>query len=225
MQGLNAGTIIVADDHPLFRDALRQAIQVLRPFHRVEMAGDFESVIAHISAARDVDLVLLDLNMPGNIGFTGLLRLRSEYPEVPILVVSATEDASTISRSLEIGASGFIPKSTDAEGIREAIAAVLQGDMWLPPDFELDAEGDNEFSRTMERLQSLTPQQNRVLAMLSEGLLNKQIAYELGVSEATVKAHVSAVLTKLDVDSRTQAVILLGRLGLNGSAESTSATI
>lgn len=222
---MNVGTIIVADDHPLFRDALRRAIEALGVRYSVLMAGDFESVIAHVSSGRDPDLVLLDLNMPGNSGFSGLLRLRSEHPEVPVVIVSATEDVSTIGRSLELGASGFIPKSTDAEGIREAIAAVLAGGIWLPPDFELDAEGESEFARTMERLQSLTPQQNRVLGMLGEGLLNKQIAYELGVSEATVKAHVSAVLTKLGVDSRTQAVILLGRLGLNGTAESSSVPI
>lgn len=221
---MNAGTIIVADDHPLFRDALRSAIETLATRYQVEMAGDFESVVAHICAG-DTDLVLLDLNMPGNNGFTGLLRLRSQHPEIPVVIVSATEDAPTIGRSLELGASGFIPKSTDAVGIRAAISAVLAGDIWLPPDVDLEAEGDSEFARTMERLQSLTPQQNRVLGMLGEGLLNKQIAYELGVSEATVKAHVSAVLTKLGVDSRTQAVILLGRLGLNGTAESSSVPI
>lgn len=217
-----AGTIIVADDHPLFRDALRQAIEGLNPEHAVETVGDFDQVMELVSALSEAELVLLDLNMPGNNGFSGLLRLRAEWPGVPVVIVSATEDAATVSRSLEMGASGFIPKSIDTAQIGEAIAAVLDGEVWLPPEMEIDSAADSEFSNLVERLRSLTPQQNRVLGMLGEGLLNKQIAYELGVSEATVKAHVSAILTKLDVDSRTQAVILLGRLGMAGTPEGDS---
>lgn len=216
---MNAGTIIVADDHPLFRDALRGAIEGLVDNYKVRTAGSFEEVIVAIESADDAEMVLLDLKMPGNNGFAGLLRLRKEHPDLPVLVVSASEDAVTIGRTLEAGASGFIPKSTDPEQIGTAINAVLAGGIWLPPDYEPESADDGEFAAIAQRLQSLTPQQNRVLSMLGEGLLNKQIAYELGVSEATVKAHVSAVLTKLGVDSRTQAVIMLGRLGMTRTGD------
>lgn len=208
-----SGKIIVADDHPLFRDALRQAIESMPESYDVAMAGDFDGVLEIINSGLDADLLLLDLKMPGSHGFSGLLRLRAEYPGLPVIIVSATEDMTTIRHAVQAGASGFIPKSTGASDIRNAIATVLEGGIWHPPDFDFDGEEDEEFSALAKRVQSLTPQQNRVLSMLGEGLLNKQIAYELGVSEATVKAHVSAVLTKLEVDSRTQAVIVLGRLG------------
>lgn len=210
-----AGTIIVADDHPLFRDALHRAIEGLALPQTVELAGDYERVEALIAGAEEVDLVLLDLNMPGNKGFSGLLRLRAEYPEIPVMVISATEDGATIRRVLDLGASGFIPKSSQLPEIREAIGAVLGGSVWVPANVDTESEEDSEFAELAERLKTLTPQQGKVLGMLGEGLLNKQIAYELGVSEATVKAHVSAVLLKLGVDSRTQAVIVLGRLGVD----------
>ncbi len=211
---MTLGAIIVADDHPLFRDALRQAIEGLGSTYRVEMAAAFEEVEKLLEKIPDAELVLLDLNMPGNNGLSGLLRLRSSWPAVPVVIVSANEEASTIRRSLDIGASGYITKSASAEHIREAIASVLEGNVWVPSDIDIGNSDDREMGELIHRLQTLTPQQNRVLSMLGEGLLNKQIAYELGVSEATVKAHVSAVLLKLGVDSRTQAVIALGRLGL-----------
>lgn len=208
------GLIIVADDHPLFRDALRQAIDGLVETRSVEMAGDLDRVEELVAGSDEIDLVLLDLNMPGSKGLSGLLRLRSEHPELPVVVVSATEDAITIRRALELGASGFIPKSANMSEIRTAISAVLDGDIWAPAPAEAENVEDVEFHELAQRLKTLTPQQGKVLGMLGEGLLNKQIAYELGVSEATIKAHVSAVLLKLGVESRTQAVIALGRLGL-----------
>lgn len=210
---MTSGTIIIADDHPLFRDALRQAIEGMTTKFDVATAGDFDEAIGVIASASNVELVLLDLNMPGNKGFSGLMRIRADFPALPVVIVSAMEDPATISRSLEFGAAGYIPKSTDAGSIARAIETVLAGEIWLPADIDINAD-DTEFSDMLQRLQSLTPQQNRVLGMLGEGLLNKQIAYELSVSEATVKAHVSAVLTKLGVDSRTQAVIVLGKLGI-----------
>ncbi|MGI9399800.1 MAG: response regulator transcription factor [Rhizobiaceae bacterium] len=213
---MTSGTIIIADDHPLFRDALRHAIEGMATKYDVATAGDFDEALDVISSTANIDLVLLDLNMPGNKGFSGLMRIRADFPALPVVIVSALEDSATISRSLEFGASGYIPKSTDAGDIARAIETVLAGEIWLPPDIDINAE-DTELSDMMQRLQSLTPQQSRVLGMLGEGLLNKQIAYELSVSEATVKAHVSAVLTKLGVDSRTQAVIILGKLGIGES--------
>jgi DNA-binding NarL/FixJ family response regulator len=160
----------------------------------------------------DVDLILLDLRMPGVRGFSGLMYLRAQYPTVPIIVVSANDDPGVIRRCMDFGASGFIPKTLGIEAMREAIAGVFEGGIWTPPDVDLGRGADAETADLMARLGSLTPQQVRVLMMLSEGLLNKQIAYELGVSEATVKAHVSAILQKLGVDSRTQAVIAASKI-------------
>ena len=149
--------------------------------------------------------------MPGVHGFSGLLFLRSERPGVPVIVVSANEDRAVMRHCIEFGAVGLIPKSLDVETMRAAIRKVIEGGQWTPPDLRPAQQPNREASALARRLSSLTPQQVRVMMMLSQGLLNKQIAYELSVSEATVKAHVSAILQKLDVDSRTQAVILAAR--------------
>lgn len=204
---------VIADDHPLFRGALKQAIAGLADVSSVLEAGDFESVKAIVAAHEDIDLVLLDLSMPGASGLSGLISLRGVHATVPVVIVSAQDDPETIRRALELGASGFISKSASMDDIRSAIEAVLSGEISAPGDIDLGVERDPEISDLIKRLQSLTPQQTRVLGMLAEGLLNKQIAYELGVSEATIKAHVSAILQKLGVDSRTQAVILLSKIG------------
>jgi DNA-binding NarL/FixJ family response regulator len=209
----SSATIVVADDHPLFRGALRQAIGSLIPDARVLEATGLDDLQATLCRERDVDLILLDLTMPGVQGFSGLIFLRAQHPETPVVIVSANEDPVVIRRAVEFGASGFIPKSLDTQRIGEAIQAVLAGDAWTPPDVDLSAGEDRETADVVRRLATLTPQQVRVLMMLSEGLLNKQIAYELSVSEATVKAHVSAILQKLAVDSRTQAVIAATRIG------------
>ena len=206
-------TIIIADDHPLFRDALRQAVIGMEGRQAIVEAGDFAAARKAAGAHADADLMLLDLAMPGVSGFSGLMALRSEFASLPIVIVSATDDATTIRRALELGASGFISKSASMDEIRGAVRAVLAGDIAAPSGIELGVERDPEISDLIKRLQALTPQQTRVLGMLAEGLLNKQIAYELGVSEATIKAHVSAILQKLGVDSRTQAVILLSKIG------------
>ena len=205
--------LVIADDHPLFRGALREAVTGL--FGRVEVAeaGTFEEVGELLErGAGDVDLILLDLRMPGVRGFSGLMYLRAQYPSLPIVVVSASDDPAVIRRCIDFGASGFIPKTLGIEALRQAIACVLQGEVWTPPDVDLALHSDGETAALIARLSTLTPQQVRVLMMLSGGLLNKQIAYELGVSEATVKAHVSAILQKLGVESRTQAVIAAGKI-------------
>ncbi|ACE99477.1 two component transcriptional regulator, LuxR family [Rhodopseudomonas palustris TIE-1] len=204
--------LIIADDHPLFRDALRLAVAGVVSSAKIGEVGSFEDLTAMLEREGDVDLVLLDLKMPGISGFSGLIYLRAQYPAIPVVVVSASDDVETIRRSLDFGASGFVPKRFGVEKLGEAILRVLDGDVWVPPDVDLSAAADPETSKLRDRLVTLTPQQVRVLMMLSEGLLNKQIAYELGVSEATIKAHVSAILQKLGVESRTQAVIAAAKI-------------
>ena len=204
---------MIADDHPLFRGALKQALAGIGGEPEILEAGDFETARSIVAANDDLDLILLDLAMPGVSGLSGLVTLRGIQAGVPVVIVSAHDDPETIRRALSLGASGFISKSSSMEHIREAICTVLAGGIWSPSDIDLGVEADPEISDLIQRLQSLTPQQSRVLSMLAEGLLNKQIAYELGVSEATIKAHVSAVLQKLGVDSRTQAVIQLSKIG------------
>jgi DNA-binding NarL/FixJ family response regulator len=203
---------VIADDHPLFRGALREAVSGLFQHVEIGEAGSFEDVAKLLEGGGEVDLILLDLNMPGVRGFSGLMYLRAQYPSVPIVVVSANDDPTVIRRCMDLGTSGFIPKTLGIEEMRAAIKRVLEGGVWTPPDVDLSAGADTETANLMARLASLTPQQVRVLMMLSEGLLNKQIAYELGVSEATVKAHVSAILQKLGVESRTQAVITAAKI-------------
>jgi DNA-binding NarL/FixJ family response regulator len=204
--------LVIADDHPLLRGALREAVSGLFEGTEIAEAGSFDEVAKQLDKGGDVDLILLDLTMPGVRGFSGLMFLRAQYPSVPVVVVSANDDPAVIRRCMDFGASGFIPKTLGIEEIREAIMRVLKGGVWTPPDVDLAGGSDAEASAMMARLASLTPQQVRVLMMLSEGLLNKQIAYELSVSEATVKAHVSAILQKLGVESRTQAVIAAAKI-------------
>ncbi len=204
--------LLIADDHPLFRGALREAVNGLFDRADIAEAGTFEEVTELLERGSDVDLILLDLRMPGVRGFSGLMYLRAQYPSLPIVVVSANDDPAVIRRCMEFGASGFIPKTLGVDALRQAVGQVLQGEVWTPPDVDLQRDADAESAAVIARLSTLTPQQVRVLMMLSGGLLNKQIAYELGVSEATVKAHVSAILQKLGVESRTQAVIAAGKI-------------
>lgn len=204
--------IVIADDHPLFRGALRQALTDGQFNLDIAEAGSLDEVIAAIEGSAETDLILLDLAMPGVKGFSGLIYLRAQYPGIPIVVVSASEEPAIIRRCIEFGASGFVPKSAGADTIREAFGEVLGGRIWTPPDIDLTEAEEDGIADLVARIATLTPQQVRVLMMLSEGLLNKQIAFQLNVSEATVKAHVSAILQKLGVESRTQAVIAASRI-------------
>ncbi len=197
-----AVTIVVADDHPLVRDALRHALQQAIAGVRVLEAASLPEALALIGEVGPIDLVLLDLNMPGMDGFTGLAALRAAEPALPVAIVSATSDPAVMRRAIEIGAAGFLPKSAPLEVIAQAIRQILDGEIWLPPESEAAAADE-----IADRARELTPQQLKVLSMISQGLPNKQIAYALQVSEPTVKAHVTAILRKLGVNSRTQAVI------------------
>ncbi len=215
--------IIIADDHPLFRAALRQAVNQAVPDALTVEVESIKALQDAVDAHPDADLVLLDLNMPGAHGFSGLVFMRGQYPGLPVVVVSGSEELQVMRRSIDYGASGFIPKSAPLPTIIQAIQDVLGGDVWLPEGVAERIErlqGDTtDFS---EKLASLTPQQFRVLGMLAEGLLNKQIAYDLDVSEATIKAHITAVFRKLGVRNRTQAVIAIQQMEIDPSDTSLS---
>ena len=223
MEQLEKYRLVIADDHPLFRGALREAISGVLEQVDIAEAGTFDDVVALLERGSDVDLVLLDLTMPGVRGFSGLMYMRAQYPSVPVIVVSANDDPTTIRRCMDFGASGFIPKTLGVDAMRAAISRILNGGVWTPPDVDLTAGSNAEAAELMARMATLTPQQVRVLMMLSEGLLNKQIAYQLSVSEATVKAHVSAILQKLGVESRTQAVIAAAKMEAGQWSQGASA--
>lgn len=206
-------TILIADDHPLFRAAMRQAL--------VDIVGDSILEVASFSEAYEaveendeIELVFLDLNMPGNEGLTGLTELRTQFPSVLVVIVSAEEDPTLIRRAIDLGASGYIPKSTPLPQIADAVNKVLDGEQWLPGNIndaisQLENQQDKAFA---DKLAQLTPHQFKVLKMMADGLLNKQIAYELDISESTVKQHVSAVLRKLEVINRTKAGVLFKQM-------------
>jgi DNA-binding NarL/FixJ family response regulator len=208
-------TLLIADDHPLFREALRGAVARALPDARLCEADSVAALHVLVEAEPDADLLLLDLNMPGAQGFSALVHLRALHPQLPIVVVSAREEPAVMRRALDHGAMGFIPKSANAATLGEAITAVLDGDRWAPPAALSAPAAAHDEHDAARRLRELTPSQFRVLQMIGAGLLNKQIAYELGVSEATVKAHVTAVLRKLGANNRTQAVLIAGRLALD----------
>jgi len=209
--------ILIADDHPLFRAALTQAALAAAPECQVREAEDLDGVLTRLETEPDVDLVLLDLHMPGNHGLAGLAAIRAQFPAVAVAVCSGNDDPRVVRRALDHGAAGFIPKRTSMTDIRRAIGAILDCQTWLPEDIRAALEktaSDPADSALAHRLASLTPQQFRVLALIAEGLLNKQIADRLDVRERTVKAHVTAIFEKLGVRNRTQASVLLRELAL-----------
>jgi DNA-binding NarL/FixJ family response regulator len=211
-------TLLIADDHPLFREALRGVAARLLPDARIREAEDADALYALVEAEPDADLLLLDLNMPGARGFSSLVHLRAAHPQLPVVMVSAREEPETMRRALDHGAMGFIPKSSDAATLAAALQRVLDGERWAPESARSAPATGEEERGVAARVRELTPQQFRVLQMLGEGLLNKQIGYELGVSEATIKAHMTAILRKLGASNRTQAVLIAGRLALDPGA-------
>jgi len=213
--GMAANKIIIADDHPLFRAALAQALQQALATPDIVTVGSFADLSAQLAEHDDADLLLLDLNMPGSRGYSALVHARSVAPALPVIVISAFESAKVATASMAHGAAGFIPKSAPRETMAEAIQTVLGGDTWQPQEALPEGSDANSFTQKLARL---TPQQQRVLVMLTEGLLNKQIALDLGISEATVKAHITAILRKLGVQTRTQAVIAARSLEIDWRA-------
>lgn len=209
---MGATRILIVDDHPLFREALKQAVAGGVANATVLLAGSLDAATAVLDAEDDFDLILLDLRMPGVQGLSGLIYLRAQYPNVPVAVITAADDLGLVQKALNLNASGFIPKTSGIETIIAAVNDVLKGEIWVPEGYSQPSAADKEAEEIARRVSTLTAQQIRVLMMLKEGLLNKQIAYELNVSEATIKAHVSAILQKLNVSSRTQAVIAAARI-------------
>lgn len=209
-------TFIVADDHPLFREALIHAIGNCVGEAAIIEADSLDTLQAVVEANPGADLLLLDLNMPGVSGFSALAYIRNNHASLPTVIVSAMDDPAVIRRSIQHGASGFIPKSSAIATLEEGIQAVLDGEVWIPDGIDLqDDRLDSEEAGIAAAVSSLTPHQFRVLMMLGEGLLNKQIAYQLSVSEATIKAHVTAILRKMHVNNRTQAVLAVQKLRIN----------
>ncbi len=208
---------IIADDHPLFRVALSQALQaILGAEALLFQAHSMAQLWPLLRSHPDTQLILLDLKLPDAEGFAGLTALRTEYPDISVLMVSAIEDPAVIKQALQLGAAAYLPKSAPLEVLSEAVSAVLAGERWLPAELK-DAVSqaadliDQQFAGALEQL---TPQQFRVLKMIADGLLNKQIAYEMNVQETTVKQHVSAILRKLEVNNRTLAGIMFEKLKL-----------
>ncbi|HCM04780.1 MAG TPA: DNA-binding response regulator [Oceanospirillales bacterium] len=212
---LQAANIIIADDHPLFRTALKGTLLAQMPSAMIKEAGDLVTLQACVEDNHDADLILLDLHMPGAEGFSSLIFLNANYPNIPVIIISAHEESDIIRRAIDHGANGFLPKSSSAEDIYEAIDEVLKGGIWIPKHVsEQQAIADDEMNAA-DAIASLTPKQFRVGTMVSKGLLNKQIAYELNITEATVKAHMTEIFRKLGVNSRTQVVMTFGQLAIN----------
>ncbi|MEI2735443.1 MAG: response regulator transcription factor [Rhodoblastus sp.] len=203
---------LVVDDHPLFREALESAVRTAYPKAEVVEAASIDEAMAHIERRPGFDLALIDLSMPSVRGFEGVLSVRARYPGLPVIVVSGLEDPRIVAEAMNCGVSGFVPKSAKKGELTDAIRRVMSGEVFVPASYSPPAQAAEKSGKPKkqdfaERLATLTPQQLRVLGMLRQGLLNKQIAYELDVGETTVKAHVSEILRKLNVASRTQAVI------------------
>jgi len=206
----------VADDHPLFRNAILGVIKTHYPDSLVSQSMNLDDTIRDLEKNDETDLLLLDLHMPGSTDLFGLIMVREKFPSIPVAIISAAEEPSTVSRAMGHGASGYIPKSCSPQQIQLAIGAILDGNRWVPKDFESCLTPlDNEEKDLAAKLATLTPQQYRVLCFLREGWLNKQIGFEMGVTEATIKAHITAIFRKLGISNRTQAAIMLGKLSLD----------
>jgi DNA-binding NarL/FixJ family response regulator len=211
-------SFLIVDDHPLFREALHAAVGLSAPQAKVVEATSIEGALQLLATGLQIDLILLDLSMPGITGVSGLMQVRAAHPKLPVLVVSGNEDPKIVREALLLGIAGYVPKSTSKEELAGVIDGVFKGQVYVPPHLraalEADVEGLEE-QALLDRVRNLTPQQRRVLLMLREGMQNKQIAYELNVAETTVKAHVSEILRKLKVFSRTKAVVEIAKLDIS----------
>lgn len=215
----------IADDHPLFRSALVAVINQHFSDATISESYDLDSTLSALENYSDIDLLLLDLSMPGSQDLFGLITIREKFPSIPVAIVSATENEVMINRALGHGASGYIPKSAAVEVLHQAIRTLTDGERWIPENVRLITLAISEEEKSLAaKVATLTPQQYKVLCHLREGWLNKQIGYELGVTEATVKAHITAIFRKLGVSNRTQAVIMLSELSMDKSESQINLT-
>ncbi|NIB40232.1 response regulator transcription factor [Pseudomaricurvus alkylphenolicus] len=207
--------IIIADDHPLFRSALSTTLSRELDQPVLVEAEDFNSLQSQVESHPSASLILLDLHMPGAEGFSALVYLTSHFPQIPVMIVSAHEEPEIIRRAMDHGACGFLPKSAPIETMSEALLTALKGGLWVPEGLSQAPIANDDELDIAEALANLTPQQFRVATMVSQGLLNKQIAFELNVTEATIKAHMTEIFRKLGVHSRTQAAVAIGQLAVH----------
>lgn len=208
--------ILVADDHPLFREALSGALEPYLENAHILEAGSLDDAIVKLNEFDGVQLVLLDLNMPGGEYFNGLISLREKFPDIPVGVISGSDSVEIVAQVMSLGAQGFIPKVSATKAIAQAIVDMIAGKRWLPEGMDDELEKvDDELKVLLQRFRELTPKQIQVLSYLRAGLMNKQIAHEMNVIEATIKAHISAILRKLEINTRTQAVLLMDKLQLH----------
>ncbi|MDP5030124.1 MAG: response regulator transcription factor [Paraglaciecola sp.] len=211
-------TLLVADDHPLYRDALRGALSKNIDELNLLEASNLDETVNCLTTT-EVDLLLFDLHMPGSSDLFGLIHIRKLFPDLPVAVISGLEDINIVAKVMQAGALGFVPKTSSAEQLAQAVRTMLAGDLWLPDSMPSGVTEMNEaFSQLAQQVSSLTPAQYKVLCLLRDGLLNKQIGYELEIAEATVKAHITAVFKKLNINNRTQAVLIASQLQLNSSS-------
>lgn len=207
---------VIADDHPLFRDALSGALMPLFDNLELLQAGTLDEAIKLLEVNKDIDLVLLDLHMPGSEDFYGVIRISEDFPDIPVAVVSGSDSPNVVSKVMAFGAKGFIPKTTPSLDTAKAIKSILDGSTWLPDNMQENLiRVDRDEIDIASRMAELTPKQFQVLKHLQSGMLNKQIAFDLNITEATVKAHISAIFKKLEVNNRTQAVLVAEKLQLN----------
>ena len=214
---MSAAKVIIADDHPLFRTALKQAIAECIDDDETLEVDNFHDLLTAVTNNSSLEIVFLDLHMPGNDGFTGLTQLQNHFPDIVVIMVSSDDNSETMQKAINFGAAAFIPKSADLTTIAQAIDTVLEGDIWLPKhiEFNADQQTDLAHQKLAKQLSQLTPQQYIVLTQIADGQLNKQIAYDLEIKETTVKKHVSAILLKLEVNNRTLAGLAYQQLMLS----------
>lgn len=206
-------TFVIADDHPLFRAALKQTLSTCCGTATVHEAPDVNALQDLVAQEASISLILLDLHIPGAHGFSALVYLTTHAPHIPVIMVSASDSNEVVARAIHHGAAGFLSKSSEMDDIERAVHTVLEGDIWIPEHCNIEEHDCSTAGhQTANLMSALTPQQFKVATMLAQGLLNKQIAYELNVTEATIKAHVTEIFRKLGVTSRTQAVLLISQM-------------
>ncbi len=206
----------IADDHPLFRNAILEVIKQNYPRAKISQSGDLDATIDALEENSDMDLLLLDLHMPGSQDLFGLILIREKFPSIPVAIISGLENQDTVNRAMGHGACGYIPKSCTPQIIHEALTTLLAGNRWVTKDFQNNISPVSQEEKLLAaKVATLTPQQYKVLCYVREGWLNKQIGFELGVTEATVKAHISAIFRKLGISNRTQAVIILSKMSIH----------